>query len=111
MAIFGQLLGRNVFDCFADSTTSTARTRDARATGEVVEFAQYYDGYVMLNTAKPLSDALLAVYWEIIGMLDTMNLDALRLSLSGILAKLEEYEKRTRLEHARTSLQVIEGGA
>ena len=44
-------------------------------------------------------------------MLDTMSLDALRLSLGGIIARLEEHERQARLEQRRTSLRVIEGGA
>ena len=111
-ATFGPLIGQNVFDCFADATgLYRPYYESARATGEVVEFAQYYDGYVMLIKAEPVEDGRLAVAWEILGMLDTMNLDALRLSLGRILARLEEYEKRARLERGRESLRLIEGGA
>ena len=111
-ATFGPLIGQNVFDCFPDATgLYRPHYENARATGQAVEFAQYYDGYVMLINAEPLEDGRLAVAWEILGMLDTMNLDALRLSLGRILAKLEEYEKRTRMELGRESLRLIEGGA
>ena len=111
-ARLGPLLGRNVFDCFADATNLyRPYYENARASGEVVEFPQYYDGYVMLIRAEPLENGLLGVTWEIVGMLDTMNLDALRLSLGGTLARLEEHERRTRLQQGRTSLRVIEGGA
>ncbi len=109
-ATFGPLLGQNVFDCFADAASLYRPYYEhARATGTVVEFPQYYDGYVMLITAEPIEDGRLAVSWEITGMLDTMNLDALRLSLGGILAKLDDHEKRVRKEHGRISLRVIEG--
>jgi len=111
-ATFGPLIGQNVFDCFPDATgLYRPHYENARATGQAVEFAQYYDGYVMLINAEPLEDGRLAVAWEILGMLDTMNLDALRLSLGRILAKLEGYEKRTRMELGRESLRLIEGGA
>jgi hypothetical protein len=111
-ATFGPLLGRNVLESFPDATSLYRPYYEkARATGEVVEFAQYYDGYVMLIKAEPVEDRRLAVTWEILGMLDTMNLDALRLSLGRILAKLEEHEKRARLERGRELLRLIEGGA
>jgi len=111
-ATFGPLIGQNVFGCFPDATgLYRPHYENARATGQAVEFAQYYDGYVMLINAEPLEDGRLAVAWEILGMLDTMNLDALRLSLGRILAKLEGYEKRTRMELGRESLRLIEGGA
>jgi PAS fold len=111
-ATFGPLLGRNVHECFPDAASLyRPYYENARATGEVVEFAQYYDGYVMLIKAEPLENGRLAVTWEILGMLDTMNLDALRLSLGRILAKLEEREKRVRVQRGRESLRLIEGGA
>jgi len=111
-ATFGPLLGRNVFECFADAASLFRPYYDhARATGDIVEFAQYYDGYAMSIAVQPLEDGQLGLSWEVLGTLDTMTLDGLRLSLAGILAKLEAHEKRTRLEHRRKSLQVIEGGA
>jgi len=66
-ATFGPLIGQVVFDCFADATgLYRPYYESARATGEVVEFAQYYDGYVMLIKAEPVEDGRLAVAWEIL---------------------------------------------
>ena len=111
-AAFGPLLGRNVFDCFPDATSLYRPYYEkARATGKVVEFAQYYDGYVMLINARPVEDGGLVLGWEILGMLDTMTLDALCMSLGRILAKLGDEEKRTRQKRQRASLRLIEGGA
>ncbi len=110
-ATFAPLIGQIVFDCFADARGLYQPYYErARATGKIVEFAQYYDGYVMVIKAEPVEDGRLAVAWEILGMLDTMNLDALRLSLGRVLTKLEEHEKRARLERGLASLRVIDGG-
>ena len=111
-AAFGSLIGRNVFDCFPDATRLYRPYYEkARATGKVVEFAQYYDGYAMLIKARPVEDGGLVLAWEVLGLLDTMTLDTLRMSLGRILAKLEDEERRTRQRRHRASLRLIEGGA
>ena len=107
---FGPLLGQNVFDCFPGSRSLFRPYYEkARRTGRVVEFAQYYDGYVTHVTVIPAGPRL-TVHWETLCILDVLTHDGLRSSLTEAIAALEERETKIRREQTRDSLRVVEGG-
>lgn len=81
---------------------------EARRTREVVEFAQFYDGYIMRVRAVP-EGSRLTVSWETLGMLDVLTLDGLRMSLQAALQALTESEEALRRESVRRSLRVVGG--
>jgi hypothetical protein len=51
----------------------------------------------------------LVVSWEVLGMLDVLTLDGLRMSLRAALQALSDSEEALRRESVRSSLQVVEG--
>jgi hypothetical protein len=81
---------------------------EARRTRNVVEFAQFYDGYIMRLRAVP-EGSRLTVSWETLGMLDVLTLDGLRMSLKSALQALTDSEEALRRESVRGSLQVVGG--
>jgi hypothetical protein len=110
-ARFGPLLGKNVLDCFPDSRPLFhPQYERARRTGEVVEFAQYYDGYVVNLKVVPDGHRL-TVYWETLCTLDVLTLDGLRASLQNAVQALAVTEETRRHDTVRRSLRVVGGDA
>jgi hypothetical protein len=108
-AHFGALLGEKIYDCFPGSRPLFLPYYDeARRTQRVVEFAQFYDGYIMRLRATPKGSRLV-VSWEVLGMLDVLTLDGLRMSLRAALQALADSEEALRRESVRSSLQVVGG--
>jgi hypothetical protein len=81
---------------------------EARRRRKVVEFAQFYDGYIMRVRAAP-EGLRLTVSWETLGMLDVLTLDGLRMSLQAALQAVTDSEETLRRESVRSSLQVVGG--
>jgi len=109
--VFGSFLGQIVWDCFPDSRPLYQPYYEtARRTGAPVKFAQFFNGYVMLVRATPLGRGI-ALTYDVLGLLDVLTLDGLRVSLDNALTKLAEAEELLRRERARGSLSVIGGGA
>jgi len=108
---FGPLCGRRLLDCFAGSRPLfLPYLEEAQRTGRVVEFAQYFDGYVADLKVVP-NGRTLTVSWEALQILDFLTLDGLRASLRSVLDTLRAREDALRREVARRSLRVIEGGS
>jgi hypothetical protein len=108
-AHFGALLGEKVYDFFPGARPLFLPYYDeARRTKRVVEFAQFYDGYIMRLRATPKGSRLV-VSWVVLGMLDVLTLDGLRMSLRAALQALSDSEEALRRESVRSSLQVVEG--
>ena len=74
----------------------------------MIEFAQYYDGYVMRVKVVP-DKGRLTVSWETLGILDVLTLDGLRASLDSVLQALAATEENVDREHVRQSLRVVAG--
>ena len=107
-AVFGPLRGQDVFESFPESRPLfLPYFEQARRTGEVVEFTQYYGGYLSDLKAVP-AGKLLTVYWEQCYMLDVLTLDGLRDSLRTVLEALEAREDGMR-HGVRRSLRVVDG--
>jgi hypothetical protein len=108
-AHFGALLGQKIDECFPGSRPLfLPYYEEARRTKRVVEFAQFYDGYIMRLRATP-EGSRLVVSWEVLGMLDVLTLDGLRMSLQAALQALAGSEEALRRESVRSSLQVVGG--
>ena len=108
---FGPLLGRCVWDCFPGSEPMYRPYYErARRSGQPVELAQYYGGYLTRVRAVP-REGRTTVYWQTLCMLDTRSLDSLRSSLTEAMAALDEWEAQLERERVRGSLRVIEGRA
>lgn len=104
-------MGQNVLDCFPDSRPLfLPYYEEARRTGVVLEFDQYYDGYVVHLTVIP-AGARLTVFWDTLCMLDVLTLDGLRASLQSVLEALGASEDAVRRDTVRRSLSVVGGGA
>ncbi len=106
---FGPLRGRNVFESFPGSRPLfLPYYEEALESGDVVEFAQYYDGYVMDMKVVP-AGRMLTVYWERLCMLDVLTLQGLSASLFAVLETLEARENALRREVVRRSLRLVRG--
>lgn len=106
---FAPLAGQNVLDCFPGSRPLfLPYYEEARRRRKVVEFAQFYDGYIMRVRAAPEGPRL-TVSWETLGMLDVLTLDGLRMSLQAALQAVTDSEETLRRESVRSSLQVVGG--
>ena len=109
VAGLGALCGQSVLDCFPDARALLLPyLEEAQRTGEVVEFAQYYDGYVAHMKVVP-GGGELTVSWDCAHMLDVLTLDRLRTSLHAVLDALQAREDALRREVVRRSLRVVEG--
>lgn len=109
--VLGSFLGQNLWDCFLDAKPLyEPHYAKARRTRAPVEFAQYYNGRVMLVKAVP-SGTLVTLWYEVVAMLDVLTLDGLRESLDSALAKLSAAEETIRREQVRTSLRLVGGRA
>ena len=110
LASFAPLLGRNVLDAFPGSRALFLPYYErARRTGESVEFAQYYGGYVARVLATPAGTRLI-VTWKVVAILDLLTLEGLRSSLEAAIEELEDAEHALHRQHVRQSLRVMEGG-
>jgi hypothetical protein len=108
--IFGHLHGRDVFESFPDSRPLfLPYYEQARRSGEVVEFTQYYGGYVMKLKAVPAASTL-TVSWEKLHVLDFHTLEGLRDSLVTMLDILEARDDAQHREAVRRALRVVQGG-
>ena len=106
---FTPLLGENILDSFPDSRPLfLPYYEEARRTRQVIEFAQYYDGYVLRVKVVP-DKGRLTVSWETLGILDVLTLDGLRASLDSVLQALAATEENVDREHVRQSLRVVAG--
>lgn len=109
--VFGSFLGKNLWDCFPDSRRLyQPHYTEARRTGAPVEFAQYYNGRVMLVKAVP-SGTRVTLWYDVIAILDVLTIEGLRESLDSALAKLSAAEETIRREQVRTSLRLVGGRA
>lgn len=104
---FAPLLGENILDSFPDSRPLFLPYYEgARRAGAVVEFAQYYDGYVIRVKVVP-DGSRLVVFWETLGILDILTLEGLCASLDAILQTLAITDETLRREQLRRSLRVV----
>jgi hypothetical protein len=109
-AAFGPLRGRDVFESFPDSRPLfLPYYEQARRSGEVVEYTQYYSGYVIKMRVVP-AGSMLTVYWEQLYMLDVLTLEGLRASIHAVLDTLKAQEDVLHRETVRRSLRVVQGG-
>ena len=107
--VFGSFLGQNLWDCFPDSRPLyEPHYAKARRTGEPVEFAQYYNGRVMLVEAVP-SGTHVTLWYEVLAILDVLTIEGLRESFDSALAKLSAAEENIRREQVRASLRLVGG--
>ena len=106
---FGPLLGELILDVFPDSRALFQPQYElATLTQAPVQFAQYYDGYVMHVRLEPVGSQLL-VTWDRLVMLDVLTLDGLRASLSNALAAISTWEENQAHEQKRAQLRVVGG--
>jgi hypothetical protein len=109
MPVFGSFLGQSVWSCFPDSRPLyEAHYARARRTGVPVEFAQYYNGRVMLVKAVP-NGTRITLWYEVVAILDVLTIEGLRESLDSALATLVDAEEAMRRENVRTSLRLVGG--
>ncbi len=107
---FAHHLGKCVFSCFPGSSALFRPYFDkARATGQVVEFAQYFDGYVTRVRATPCN-ATLRVTWETLAILDTATADRLLASLDHAIGRLDDEIRELERDRAKRSLRIVTGG-
>jgi hypothetical protein len=108
-AALGPLRGRNLLECFPGSRPLfLPYLKEARRTGTVVRFAQYFNGYVAEVKIVPHATTL-TVSWEALCMLDVLTLEGLRDSLRTVLDTLQAREAALRREGVRNSLRVVKG--
>lgn len=106
------LVGEALFTRFRDAKPLfQPYFEQARRTGRVVEFPQFYDGAVTQVTVTPRRSRHLTVTWEIVEVLDTFTLEGLRSSLESILAKLDAAQSALERDRVRDTLRVVTGGA
>jgi len=107
---FAHNLGRSVFSCFPGSSRLFRPYYEkARRTGQVVEFAQYSDGYVTRVRAEPCKSSV-EVTWETLAILDTTTTDRLLASLDEAIERLDDALRELERDRARRSLRVVSGG-
>ena len=105
----GPLCGHHLVDCFPGSRPLLLPyLEEAQRTGRVVEFAQYFDGYVADLRIVP-NGTTLTVTWERLEILDFLTLDGLRATLGSALDTLRAREDALHREVVRRSLRVVEG--
>jgi hypothetical protein len=108
---FGPLVGEVLWDCFPGSEPLFKPYYDhARRSGEPVEFAQYYNGYVARVRAVPRGRDRLELYWHQLTRLDTLTLEGLVQSLGESLAVLGGRRRGPERDGTGGALRVIEGG-
>lgn len=106
---FGHFMGESVHDCFPGSRVLFGpHYARARRTGQTVEFAQFYGGYVTHVRAVPCP-AGLEVTWETLAILDTWTLAGLRASLDTALARLDEMLLELERKRTKATLRVVGG--
>lgn len=108
-ASFGHTLGQDVYACFPGSAPLFRPYYDrARRTGTVVEFAQYFDGYVTHVRVAPRTTTL-EVTWETLAILDTATTERLLESLDVAIGRLDDELRALDRERAKRSLRLVEG--
>jgi hypothetical protein len=108
---FAPLVGEVMWDCFPGSEPLFKPYYDqARRSGEPVEFAQFYNGYVARVRAVPRGRDRLELYWHQLTRLDTLTLGGLVESLDESLAILGARRSGSEREGTSGALRVIEGG-
>jgi hypothetical protein len=106
---FAHLRGESVLDCFPGSSPLfLPYYENARSTGEIQEFVQYYDGFVVQLKVVPRGSEL-TVFWKTLCTLDLVTIEGLRASLEDALTRLEAVEGELRRERLRSFLRVVEG--
>ena len=104
---FGPLLGQVILDAFPDSRALyRPYYEQAKRTREPVEFAQYYDGYVMHVGLEPIGSKLV-VTWDTLVMLDVLTLDGLKASMRNALSAISTWEDRLTRQRRRQTLRVV----
>lgn len=102
------LCGQRLVDCFPGSRPLfLPYLEEAQRTGRVVEFAQYFDGYVADVKVVP-SGSTLTLSWERLAILDFLTIGGLRASLRSVLDTLRAREDALHREVVRRSLRVVE---
>jgi hypothetical protein len=109
---FGPLAGSLLWDCFPGAEPLfKPHYKRARASGETVEFVQFYDGYVARVRASPRDGDELVLHWEQLARIDATTLEALAASLTAALALLDGEQRDSHRAELRKALRLIEGGA
>lgn len=107
-AAYGPVLGQIVFEAFPDSEPLLRpHYEQARATGEAVEFAAFYNGYVKHLRVTP-SGSDLTITWDDLGVLDVLTLEGLVSSLDVALRALDECSADIERRRGRSRLRVVE---
>ena len=108
---FGPLVGSVMWECFPGSEPLfKPYYEQARRSGEVVEFIQFYDGYVARIRAMPREGGELELSWERLARIDTTTLRSLADSLAASLDLLDEEQREAHRDALRNTLRLIEGG-
>lgn len=106
---FAHNLGRSVYACFPGACRLFRPYYEkARRTGQVVEFAQYFDGYVTRMQIVPRGTTL-EVTWETLAILDTTTADRLLTSLDVAIGRLDDELRGLERERTKRSLRVVGG--
>ena len=109
MAEFGQMLGRNLWECLPGAERSfRPHYEKAWRTREPIEFVEFYEGRVDRVRAVA-SGGRLELSWEPLAQLDTLTLEGLRSSIAAAISTLEEHERATRRERTRSTLRLVQG--
>jgi hypothetical protein len=104
---FEHNIGRSVYSCFPGSTRLFRPYYDrARRTGQVVEFAQCFDGYVTHVRAMP-THSTLRVTWETLAILDTTTAARLLSTIDEAIGRLDDLMRGLERERAKRSLRVV----
>lgn len=107
---FAHNLGKSLYSCFPGSSQLFRPYYEkARRTGQVVEFAQYFDGYVTRVRAAPCRSTL-QVTWETLAILDTTTADRLIASLDHAIDRLDDEIREIERDRAKRALRVVGGG-
>ena len=104
-ATFGPVLGKNAFDAFPDSEPLFRPYYERAArTGQAVEFATFYNGYVLHLRVTP-EGSRLVVSWTELARLDLLTLaglfESLDTALDALGAGLAEIDRGRRRDRLR----------
>lgn len=107
---FAHNLGQSVYACFPGACRLFRPYYEkARRTGQIVEFAQYFDGYVTHVRVAPRNTTL-EVTWETLAILDTTTADRLVASLDHAIDRLDDEIREIERDRAKRALRVVGGG-
>lgn len=106
----GPLAGQNLWESFPGSECLFRPYYDrARASGEQVEFVQFYGGHVARVLAVPRGQ-LLDVSWQELHVIDALTVERLEASIARMIELIDDTQAETFRDVTRGSLRLIEGG-